>query len=236
MKKIIATFGLLFCFFQGNAQLFSGESIINQENFDKKRWSWGYYLGFNTYDLDFNLKDFKPTGPFQDKNYNVEKTIGFNVGLVGSLKLNNNLDLRLEPGVSFNKRNFQLLKADQNTFREINSTYVHIPLLLKFSTDRLNNFRPFVVGGVSTSLNLSSNENNPDDNSVGQFRMKTNTYYYEVGFGIDLYLYYFKLSPSIRGVFAINDELVPDDSPSSIYTGNVDTMKTRGVFINFTFQ
>lgn len=236
MKKIVAILGLCLFSSQVNAQIFSGESIINQENIDNKRWSWGYYLGFNTYDFDFDLKKFEPQKPFQDKGYNVEQTIGFNVGLVGSLKLNHNFDLRLEPGVSFNTRNFQLLKADQNTFREINATYVHIPLLIKFSADRLNNFRPFVLAGASTSINLSSNENNPDDNSVGQFRMKTNTFYYEVGVGLDLYLPYFKFSPSLRGIFAINDELVRDEDPNSIFTGNVEQMRTRGVFLNFTFQ
>jgi len=236
MKNFVAIIGLCLICSQANAQIFSGESIINQENIDNKRWSWGYYLGFNTYDFDFDLKKFQPEKPFQDKGYNIERTVGFNVGLVGSLKLNHNFDLRLEPGVSFNTRNFQALKADQNTFREINSTYVHIPLLIKFSADRLNNFRPFVVAGASTSLNLSSNEKNPDDNSVGQFRMKTTTFYYEVGVGLDLYLPYFKFSPSLRGIFAINDELVRDADPNSIYTGNVEQMRTKGVFLNFTFQ
>ncbi|MGA9326213.1 MAG: porin family protein, partial [Salegentibacter sp.] len=141
-----------------------------------------------------------------------------------------------EPGVSFNTRGFQVTKADPNTYREVNSTYVHIPLLLKFSADRLNNFKPFVVGGLSTSLNLSSNEKNPDDNSAGQFRMTTSSYYYEIGIGIDLYLYYFKLSPSIRGVFAINDELIRDADPGSLYTGNIAKMSSRGIFLNFTFQ
>jgi len=235
MKKHFAILALLLYSLQGNAQIFS-DGLVNNENFDNKRWSWGYFLGFNTYDLDFDLKEFQPDAPFSDKGYNVERTIGFNVGLIGNLKLNNNLDLRLEPGVSFNRRNFQLLKADQKTIREINATYVHVPLLLKFSADRMHNFKPFVVGGLSSSLNLSSNEKNPDDNSVSQFRMKTLTYYYEVGIGIDLYFYYFKLSPSLRGVFAINDELVRDADPNSIFTGNVDKMRSRGIFLNFTFQ
>ena len=110
------------------------------------------------------------------------------------------------------------------------------PSLLKFSNKRINNFKPFVVGGVSTSLNLSSNENNPDDNYDGQFRMTTNSYYYEFGFGIDLYLYYFKFTPSIRGIFAINDELVRDDNPNSNFTSNVEKMSSRGVFLKFYFS
>ncbi|APG61412.1 porin family protein [Christiangramia salexigens] len=235
MKKILTIALLIFSCAFANAQIFSGERILNNENFDQQKWSWGYFLGLNSYDFNFDYINYNPN-PVTGQDFRVEKRVGFNVGLVGNLKLNNNLDLRLEPGVNFNTRGYQALKADANTFREVSSTYVHIPLLLKFNANRLNNFRPFVVGGVSTSINLSSNESNPDDNSAGQFRMTTNSYYYEIGFGIDLYLYYFKLSPSIRGVFAINDELIRDADPNSLYTGNVDKMSSRAVFLNFTFQ
>lgn len=213
---------LLFCVQFGYAQLFSGDKIINNENFDKQQWSWGYYLGFNTYDFKFKYNDEIPGSTGQDLE--IEKAIGFNVGLVGNLRLNNNLDLRLEPGVTFNTR--YLTPVYTTDFEEINATYVHIPLLLKFSADRHNNFKPFVVGGLSTSINLSSNENNPDVDT----RLRTNNYHYEVGLGIDLYLYYFKFSPSIRGVFTINNEMV-----ESQFT-EVDAMRSNAVFINFTFQ
>ena len=235
MKKVFAIILMLFSFQVIQAQLFTGERLINSPNIDNQRWSFGYYLGFNSYDFDFDYIDYDPS-PVTGANFALEKRVGFNVGLVANLRINKNIDIRLEPGVNFSTRGFQALRADPNTFREINSTYVHIPLLLKFSTNRLNNFRPFVVGGLSTSINLSSNENNPDDYNAGQFRMTTNSYYYEVGFGIDLYLYYFKFSPSIRGVFAINDELIRDENPSFPFTANVDKMSSRAIFINFTFQ
>ncbi|GAK95407.1 PorT protein [Nonlabens tegetincola] len=120
--------------------------------------------------------------------------------------------------------------------REVVSTYINVPLLLKFSTKRKNNWKPFVVGGFSWSSNLSSNEENPDDNSAGQFRQMTNVFNYEIGIGVDLYLFYFKFSPSIRGVFAMTDELVPDMDVNSPWTGNISSMQSRGIFINFTFQ
>lgn len=125
---------------------------------------------------------------------------------------------------------------DNDLIREVRSTYIHIPLLLKISTKRVNNIKPFIVAGFSTALNLSSNEENPDDNSVGQFRTKTNVFFYELGFGIDLYLFWFKFTPTVRGIFAMNDELVRDFDPNSPWTGNVHSMKTRGLFVNFTFQ
>ena len=220
MKKLFVI-AFLFCVQFGNAQIFGGDKIINNENFDKQRWSWGYYLGFNTYDFKFKYNDeVTPNG----NDLIIEKTMGFNVGLVGNLKLNNNLDLRLEPGVTFNTRNFRPPYTQE--IEEINSTYVHIPLLLKFSADRHNNFKPFIVGGLSTSINLSSNENNPDVDT----RLRTNNYHYEVGLGIDLYLYYFKFSPSIRGVFTINNEMVETQFPA------VDAMRSQALFLNFTFQ
>lgn len=225
MKKYFAILGLLFCGFQGNAQLFSGERILNQPDIDTKRWSWGYYLGFNTYDYKFIYDEYNPS-PTTGKDLILNRSIGFNVGLVGNLKLTENLDLRLEPGVSFN--NYGIRPTYSGVVDEVNSTYVHIPLLLKFSANRLNNFRPFVLGGVSTSLNLSSNENNPD----AIIRTTTSNYYYELGVGIDLYFYYFKFSPSLRGVFGLNNEFVSGTTDMN----NVEEMLSRGIFLNFTFQ
>ena len=131
---------------------------------------------------------------------------------------------------------FPNFTEERDFLREVKSTYIHVPLLVKFSTKRLNNIKPFVVAGVSRSFNLSSNENSPEDNVQGTFRTTTGTGYFELGFGIDFYLFYFKFTPSIRGVFSTTDELVRDDDPLSPWTSNIDKLSTRGVFVNFTFQ
>jgi len=210
------------------------ERIKNLENFDKKRWSWGYYLGMNSYDYKFDYEEV------QEVDIQTETTLGFNVGLVGDLRINDYINLRLEPGISFVTRNLTFpdprLVEESDRLREVTSTYINVPLLVKFSTKRLNNFKPFVVGGVSWSRNLSSNEDSPDDNLAGQFRQKSDVFNYELGIGIDLYLFFFKFTPSIRGVFAMTDEIVRDVDPNSPYTGNVSSMQSRGVFLNFTFQ
>lgn len=237
MKKVFLVLSFIIVTQSVSAQLFSKEKIKNNENVDKPLISWGYFLGFNSYDFNFDYNQDLP-------DIQVLKSVGFNVGLIGNLRINNYLDLRIEPGLSITKRElnyhssyFQGMSFNDNyLIREVRSTYIHIPLLLKISTKRVNNIKPFIVGGFSTSLNLSSNEENPDDNSVGQFRSKKSVFFYELGFGIDLYLYWFKFTPSIRGVFALNDELVRDFDSNSPWTGNITSMKTRGLFINFTFQ
>ena len=66
--------------------------------------------------------------------------------------------------------------------------------------------------------------------------MKENVFFYELGFGIDIYLEWFKFSPSVRGVFALSDEHVADNDINSPWTNNIKFMKTSGILINFTFQ
>jgi hypothetical protein len=237
MKRVFIVLALLIVTQTATAQLFSREKIKNNENFDKARLSWGFFLGINSYDYQFNYEE-------DLKDILVETSVGFSVGLVSNLRINDYIDLRFEPGLFISQRNVMydpsyfdgLEFNNSDLLREVKSTYVHFPLLLKISTKRLNNFKPFIVGGISTSINLSSNEENPDDNSSGQFRTKRNVLFYELGFGIDFYNQWFKFSPSIRGVFAMTDEIVQDVDPDSPWTSNVSSMKTRGIFLNFTFQ
>ena len=125
---------------------------------------------------------------------------------------------------------------NSDALREVNSTNIHFPLLLKFSSLRTGNIRPYALGGVSATLNLSSNSKLIDDNLEQRFRVKSWTTNYELGLGIDLFSEYFIFSPSIRGVFGMNDELIRDKDPNSPWTSNIESLKTRAVFINFTFH
>ena len=234
MKKLFVLLVFIFSansFGQKGLGMFGKDPIINLENFDKQRVHWGYYLGFNSYDFKFDYKEI-------DKDIEVQSTTGFNVGLIGNLRIMEYIDLRFEPGLYYAQRNliYPNIQDPFDRLREVKSTYIHLPLLLKFSSKRIGNIRPYVVGGLSQSLNLGSNSKAKDDNYNERFRMLKTTSNYELGFGIDLYFEYFKFSPSIRGVFGLKDELIRDNNPDSPWTGNVASMKTRGIFINFAFH
>ncbi len=240
MKKIIIIFSLFIYCQSASAQMFSREKLQHKPNVDKKLLSWGYYLGYNSLDFKFDYTNIS-------KDIITEKSGGFNVGLLGNLRITEHIDLRIEPGLVITNRKilfddsyFSNVPPDDlkpsDLFRELKATYVYLPLSLKFSTTRINNLRPFVQVGIATALNLSSNEKNPDDNSNGTFRTKSNVTFYELGVGIDFYFQYFKFSPTIKGVFALNDELVRDNDPNSPWTGNLERMQSRGIFINFVIQ
>jgi len=232
LKLLPLLLGLLFMALPKAQAQFGGDPILNLQNEDLKLLNWGYYLGMNQYDFQFEYRD--DTG----RDVLVDKGIGFNVGLIGELRLNEFLDVRTEPGLLYTSRilGFPGFSNTVDAMREVKSTYIRFPLLLKAGTRRIGNWKPFIIGGIYAAINLGSKEDSLDDNSTGEFRMKTNSYGYELGFGIDFYTEYFKFTPSIRGVFSLTDELVPDNDPNSPWTGNINAMRTRGIFINLTFE
>lgn len=210
------------------------DRVENLPTFDKRKLHYGFFLGVNQNDFKLNLRN----SSISNANIIVEPSSGFNVGLIADLRLHENLNLRFEPGLVTNSKNiyFHHIKSAQDSVREVSSTFLHVPLVLKFSTDRYKNIRPYVLAGISYDYNFSSNEDNQDDNVAGQFRMKSSNFMYEVGMGIDIYLNFFKFSPSIRGVFAINNEIKYDDDANSQWTAPIHFMGTRGVFLNFAFE
>ena len=218
-------------FSKAQLKMFGKNPIIHLENFDVPRTHWGYFLGFSSFDYKI---DYKTLG----QEIKVTGSTGFNVGLIGNLRINEYFDIRFEPGLYYTTRTLQFSNFTDpfDATREVTSTYINFPLLLKFSSKRTGNIKPYIIGGLSRTLNLSSNQEAADDNSNNRFRSVTWSNNYEIGFGIDIYLQYFKFSPSIRGIFGLNNELVPDKDPNSPWTSNIQNLTTRGFFINFAFH
>ena len=63
------------------------ERIINLPNFDKRPVHYGYFLGINQYDFKFEYVDsYYKDLMYQDISVSQKK--GFNVGLIGDLRIN----------------------------------------------------------------------------------------------------------------------------------------------------
>ena len=222
---------ILFFFLIFNQILFS--QFKNLQNFDEKDIRFGYYIGVNQYD---NKVEYKNNTAYP---ISVERAEGINVGLIGELKLNKNLFLSLEPGLHANKKDIIFNERREftnygDTLWSVKSNYIHIPVLLKYSAKRLNNFRPYLKAGLSTAINLNEIEGTLSNNGLNNFKFEKINFYYELAFGIDFYLQYFKFSPSIRGVFSLKNE-IPKNTPDNPWTRNIDKFLTRAIFINFSF-
>ncbi len=239
MKKNIVII-TLFAFFISSSVIAQKRKLHQIPNFDKHELHWGFYLGLNQRDFKITYKESN----FPNIGISLSNQIGFNVGLIGDMKISNNFNLRFEPGLSSNSSTLTFLDPDAtgvfgtNTSAEITSTYLHLPILIKMSANRMNNMRPYLIGGISYDHNFSSNFDNSDDNFNNEFRMQTHNFMYEVGFGIDFYFPYFKFSPSIRGAFALTNELKYDNvtNGDSPWTDPISFLGSRGVFLKFTFE
>ncbi|PQJ21514.1 porin family protein [Tenacibaculum sp. SG-28] len=233
IKRTALLLTILLGFYQGFSQV---EKVLKLPSFDKPLFHYGFYLGLNNNSYKVAYKPSFINQP----DVAVNPSIGFNVGLIADLRLHNNINLRFEPGLMSNAKTlvFNHIEGENEVVktREVGATFLHLPLILKLSTNRINNVRPYVLGGVSYDHNFSSNESSSDDNFAGKFRTTTGNFMYEIGIGVDLYLNFFKFSPSIRGIFAINNELVYDNSPNSQWTDPIDFLGTRGVFLHLSFE
>ena len=231
---------------------YAQKDVENIPNFDKQRWHWGYYLGVNMYDFKISptAKGMTNDGTL---GINTETTIGFTVGLIGDIRLNDYFNLRFEPGLDLAGRRLTyhkdvMAKYNKNTYdledtiRNIRSTYINLPLLLKFGGRRKHNIRPYLIGGVNLGIDLKSNENSSTDNTNGVegFRMTTLNYSWQAGAGIDWYLPHFKFTTELRGSFGINNELIKDGTPPgntiTPWTDPIDNLQTRAVFFVLKFE
>jgi len=220
---------------------FAQQKKVNQlPIFDKHEVHWGFYLGWNNSDYKLTYKE----NDFPNTSVRFDNKTGFNIGLIADMKINNSFNLRLEPGLISNESTLYFLDNDNlgvfdnYASTPIESTFLHIPILIKYSAMRLNNVRPYLIGGFSYDYNFSSNQDSADDNFSGQFRMQSHNFMYEVGFGFDFYFHYFKFSPSIRGQFALTNEIYYDDPSNgpSPWTDPIEIMATRSLFIKLAFE
>jgi len=231
----------------------------NQEGVDLERFSYGFFLAANNFDFKMNLNPV--LGMDGNKNLVESKsTYSFGAGLIGKMRLNEFLDLRIEPGLHFVQRDLTF-----NTFDNVNqysggtnynepftqlpeftdvdskkivkSTYIDVPILLEVHGDRWYNSRPYAAVGVNYLMNLQSNETSESDNQQNVFRSTTHNFGWSAEIGVQFYFQRFKLTPAIRGTFFTNNELVADKATTPPYwTSAISTIQSRAFMFVLKFE
>jgi hypothetical protein len=117
----------------------------------------------------------------------------------------------------------------------VESTYLDFPLNLKYRSARLNNFAAYVIGGGRYSIDLSSqrdiDNNLPPDLQV--VRLDRDNVWYEVGFGLDFFLEYFKFSTELKLSMGLHNVLIQD---YSIWSTPIGGIRPRMITISFHFE
>ncbi len=240
-----------------NAQFRTRNRMDKLEDFDEQKFSWGFYLNGNR--LDYRIVLNPRYGMNNNQNLvSSKESYSFGAGLIAKWRLNDFLDVRLEPGLQFGQRQltFDTQSNDQyaagtltndpfvpipltekDKVRDIKTTLVDIPVLLEFHGNRWYNSRPYVAAGVNYIVNLQSNATSTDDNSQQVFRSTTHNFAWSAEMGIQFYFNKFKLTPAVRGTFIMNNEIVADNATTPPYwTSAMSTLQTRAIFFVLKFE
>ena len=163
---------------------------------------------------------------------------GFDIGIVANLRLADHFDFRFIPALSFGGReiDYTIKERDTNIVmykKKIESTFIDLPLTLKYKSDRINNFRAYMVSGLKYSFDLASQFKKKTDSDEYIVKLKNNDYMYLIGAGIDYYFPLFKFSLEYKIAFGIPDLLKRE---GNIFTDPITRLSSKISLISITFE
>ncbi len=234
LKRTILS-SIIILFLIGNASA-QRPKVKNLPNYDDKLLHFGFTLGLNNMDFSFqrNALAFQQDSLFADVSV---ADPGFHVLIVSDLRLGPYFNLRFQPGISFGQRKLNYLK-DGESVREMTvaSNYLDFPLLLKYKAKRINNFRPYLIGGVNVRYDMAARKDYDEESNVF-VRLEPLDFYYELGMGLDFYLTYFKFATELKLSVGFKDVLVHEPAPGyEEYVRAIDRLTSRLVVLSFHFE
>jgi len=180
--------------------------IQNRPYLDDRVWHYGFLVGLNIQDLHLanNGAYYVNDNGYLEQWYAdvPEYTPGFSVGVLGELKANDWLSVRIIPTMHFGDKRvvFKDQRSGKVTDQYIKSTLLSFPIDLKISAARFNNYRPYVLTGLAPTFDLTVKRGN-------ELLVKRTDLMFEIGMGLDLYYPFFKMIPELKFCFGLKNIL-----------------------------
>jgi len=178
------------------------EQELYQTDHDSKPYYFGITLGANV--ASFHI-EHHPRFLQYDSVYTVnpQYTAGFQLGLLATARLSNRFEVRFNPQLLFTDRGltYKLKYTDQfeqsdSVTKKIESVITTFPLQIKFFSDRIGNFRVYMLAGVKADIDLASNARAKRAEEL--VKIEKYDYGIEAGIGFNFYFPSFILSPEIK--------------------------------------
>lgn len=242
-KRNIVIITLLISFLAAFAQ--DNDKILNRPYADLKKIHFGFSVGMNFQDLNLTNNGYV-TDDGQSWFADIPShSPGFCVNVLADLRLAKHFNLRLSPGMYFGNKVIKYVNANAPAdaadtelrlqSQNMKSTYVVVPLDLKYSALRYHNVRPYFTAGVMGLFDVSKTHS--DQLRTSQFDAMLT-----VGMGCDIYLPFFKLCPELKFCFGLRNVLQknrPDlqDNPEMMkFTNSVSKAQNNMVVLTFYFE
>lgn len=211
--------------------------VQNRPYIDQRRLHYGFFIGAHLQDLELRNNGY--IDPQSGEQWYAETDTyspGFTVGVLGELRINTYLALRLTPTLHFGQKHvtFHEQSSGRDSTQNLKSTYISVPIDIKFAAPRFNNYRPYFIAGLSPTFDLTTKK---------QKALMLNTFdcYVEVGMGCDFYLPFFKLIPELKFCFGLADILKKDrddleDNTLIKYTNSLNKATSKMIVFTLYFE
>ena len=207
--------------------------MLNMPDHDEKKYYFGITFGFNMsiYQIAYT-KSFALTDTF--KSIQPHWQPGFNLGLIGNLKLTRFIDLRFVPELAFTEKRlvFQYGANDSISDRSIEAILMNLPVQLKFKSDRIKNFRFYGLMGGKFDYDLAANSRSHRTDEF--LKVSPTDFGVEAGFGFEWYYPNFIFSPEIKISQGLSNELFEDHGLP--LTNAIETLRTRMIVFSIHLE
>ena len=210
--------------------------VQNKPYIDFRRLHYGFFVGVHVQDMEFTNNGFVTESGeawFADI---AEYNPGLSVGVLADLRLGDKFSLRALPTLHFGQNTilFREQNSGEVSRQQVKSTYIALPVHVKFAPERFNNYRPYITAGVSPMLNLSVKKQR-------QLLFKKFDFMVEFGMGCDFYLPFFKLIPELKFAFSLMDVLEKKrndllDKNFEKFTQSVDKVVSKMIVLSLYFE
>ncbi|NDV47110.1 PorT family protein [Paludibacter sp. 221] len=209
----------------------------NLPYYDDRPIHFGFSLGINT--MDFGVSLSHQAIDDLGNVYLAETSNlipGFSAGIITDLRLNRYLNLRFTPTINFSERRltYRLEEGTEKEKQDVFSIPLMLPLHLKYSAERVHNFRPYILAGGGGYIDFARDHER-------NILLKPFDYYLEFGFGCDIYFSFFKFAPELKFAIGFNNMLTPSSereagSYDRKYVDSISKLTTRMLTLTFNFE
>lgn len=236
-KIIPAIFFIVFSPVLGFSQLRDG---INQSDHDEKDFHFGINIGINRSHFNFT---HHPLFLQRDSVMVVESvnSTGLNLAWLVEKRISDHFAIRTFPlDLTFTEKAFEyVLKypdrvggEDTLTTKKVQSISMSLPVQLKFCSDRIGNFKVYMLGGLKAEYDMAANAGARKAENL----IKLNRFDYgiEAGLGFHFYYPYFVLTPEIKMGWGLSN--LHSRDPNLKFSNVIDKVNSRTVTFSITVE
>jgi hypothetical protein len=192
---------------------------------------WGISLSLNS--ANFSI-DRQAINASNDTILSIEgrSQPGFNLGLIGNWQFNKYFDLRFIPSMCFTDRSIDYITTNSIVDNKINATYLTFPIMVRFKSEPVKDWRIFVIAGMKYDYNII-----PQDKILAEpdrILLKKNGLSMEYGIGLQYFFPYFIFSPEIKYSHSLFNML--ENGQSDINNAAIRGLYPRTLTLSINFE